>query len=415
MPYFQYKAIGSDGGHDGGVIEASSRPDAIGKIKLLGLQPIKLDEVSAPPKGSQAGEDSPGQSFQLPWAGRKVTFAMLENFTRLLSSLLTAGVPLSKALTVLYKETSAPVARKRWRDLHDLVVDGLALSEAMSRFPDSFPKVYTAMVEAGETGGFLDIVLGQIADFQSRDKDLKGKVVTAMVYPAVLFVLAVAAVIFLMLFFIPKFKTLFEDFQAALPLITRVVVGTSEFLMHYGLYVIGGVIGLVFLVRRWLSSTAGKRKFEEILLKLPVIGPLMSQFALARFCRMLGTLIHSGIPLVNGLTVARRSLGNQTLTDATSESIERVKKGESLARSLSSCRSLFSGATIEMISIAEESGRLDKELLRLAEVTEKDLDQQLKMAVALMEPMMLFMAAGFIGTIFVGMVIPIFTIQDYIK
>ena len=130
---------------------------------------------------------------------------------------------------------------------------------------------------------------------------------------------------------------------------------------------------------------------------------------------MLGTLIHSGVPLVNGLNVARRSIGNQILTDAITDSIDRVKKGETLAKSLSNCRTLFGGATIEMISIAEESGRLDDELLRLAEVTEKDLDQQLKSAVALMEPLMLFLTAGFIGTIFVGMVIPIFTIQDYIK
>lgn len=413
MPYFEYKAISSAGSSDTGVIEASSRPDALSKVRQLGLKPVRIDEVSGPRAGKGKGGAAP--AFKFPWGGKKITFAMLENFTRLLSSLLTAGVPLSKALTVLHKETSAPAAQKQWRQLHDLVVDGLALSDAMSRFPQTFPSVYTAMVEAGETGGFLDLVLGQIADFQARDKDLKGKVMTAMIYPAVLFVLAVAAVVFLMLFFIPKFKTLFDDFQASLPLITKVVVGTSEFLMQYGLYVLAGLVGVVVLVKKWMGTDAGKRRFEEVILKAPVVGPLMSKFALARFCRMLGTLINAGVPLVNGLTVARRSLGNQTLTDATSESIERVKKGESLAKSLSSCKSLFSGATIEMISIAEESGRLDKELMRLAEVTEKDLDQQLKMAVALMEPMMLFMAAGFIGTIFVGMVIPIFTIQDYIK
>jgi type II secretory pathway component PulF len=136
---------------------------------------------------------------------------------------------------------------------------------------------------------------------------------------------------------------------------------------------------------------------------------------MARFCRMLGTLIHAGVPLVSGLNVAQRSIGNQILTDAIEDSVERVKKGESLARSLGNCSLLFSGATVEMISVAEESSRLDKELIRLAEVTEKELDQQLKTAVALMEPLMLFFIAAFIGTIFVGMVIPIFTIQDYIK
>ena len=172
---------------------------------------------------------------------------------------------------------------------------------------------------------------------------------------------------------------------------------------------------LVYLARTWVTSERGRRIYERWLLTAPVIGALSSQFAMARFSRMLGTLIHAGVPLVSGLNVAQRSIGNQILTDAIEDSVESVKKGESLARSLGNCSLLFSGATVEMISVAEESSRLDRELIRLAEVTEKELDQQLKTAVALMEPLMLFLIAAFIGTIFVGMVIPIFTIQDYIK
>jgi len=416
MAYFQYKAIESSGSTGTGTLEANSRSEAVGKMKQMGLRPVRIEEVaSMPKKGSGHSSPSPGKGISLPWAGKKVTFSMLENFTRLLSSLLSAGVPLSKALVVLYKETSAPAAQKEWRNLHDLVVDGLSLSDAMSRSPKTFPRVYTAMVEAGETGGFLDLVLGQIADFQSRDKELKSKVVTAMIYPIVLLFLAIAVLIFLMVYFIPRFKTLFEDFDGALPLITQVIVATSEFSVKYGIFILLGVGVIGYFLAQWISSADGKRKYEKIMLTAPVLGPLSSRFAMARFSRMLGTLIHSGVPLVNGLNVARRSIGNQILTDAITDSIDRVKKGETLAKSLSNCRTLFGGATIEMISIAEESGRLDDELLRLAEVTEKDLDQQLKSAVALMEPLMLFLTAGFIGTIFVGMVIPIFTIQDYIK
>lgn len=416
MAYFQYKAIASSGSTDTGNVEAGSRSEAVGKIKSLGLKPIRVDEVNDPGKGKGGSRGSGDVTpIKLPWSGKRITFAMLENFTRLLSSLLAAGVPLSKALVVLYRETTAEAAKKEWKNLHDMVVDGLSLSESMSRAPKTFPRVYTAMVEAGETGGFLDVVLGQIADFQTRDKELRSKVVTAMIYPIVLFFLAIAVLIFLMVYFIPRFKTLFEDFDGALPLITQVIVGASEFSVKYGIFILMGVIGLGYLFAKWLASTEGKRRWEKMMLTLPVIGPLSARFAMARFSRMLGTLIHSGVPLVSGLNVARRSIGNQILTDAITDTIERVKKGESLARSLSNCRALFSGATIEMISIAEESGRLDKELLRLAEVTEKELDQQLKSAVALMEPLMLFLTAGFIGTIFVGMVIPIFTIQDYIK
>ena len=410
MPYFQYKALNSGGVLDAGSIQASNRPDAFDKIKQLGLQLVHLEETA---EGGAGLAKSDGIS--LPWKQRRISFKMLGTFTRLLSSLLAAGVPLSKALTILYRETTDPAASKKWREVHDLVIDGVSLSDAMSRSPETFPTVYTAMVEAGETGGFLDLVLEQIAEFQARDKELRGKVISAMIYPAVLMFLAIAVLIFLMVFFIPRFKTLFEGFDAALPMLTQVIVTTSEFSQRYGIFIIIVMAFLVYLARTWVTSERGRRIYERWLLTAPVIGPLSSQFAMARFCRMLGTLIHAGVPLVSGLNVAQRSIGNQILTDAIEDSVERVKKGESLARSLGNCSLLFSGATVEMISVAEESSRLDKELIRLAEVTEKELDQQLKTAVALMEPLMLFLIAAFIGTIFVGMVIPIFTIQDYIK
>ena len=410
MPHFHYKALNSGGVIDVGSVQASNRPDAFDKIKQLGLQLVHLEERA---EGGAGLAKSDGIS--LPWKQRRISFKMLGTFTRLLSSLLAAGVPLSKALTILYRETTDPAASKKWREVHDLVVDGVSLSDAMSRSPETFPTVYTAMVEAGETGGFLDLVLEQIAEFQARDKELRGKVISAMIYPAVLMFLAIGVLIFLMVFFIPRFKTLFEGFDAALPMLTQVIVTTSEFSQRYGIFIIIVMAFLVYLARTWVTSERGRRIYERWLLTAPVIGALSSQFAMARFSRMLGTLIHAGVPLVSGLNVAQRSIGNQILTDAIEDSVERVKKGESLARSLGNCSLLFSGATVEMISVAEESSRLDRELIRLAEVTEKELDQQLKTAVALMEPLMLFLIAAFIGTIFVGMVIPIFTIQDYIK
>jgi type II secretory pathway component PulF len=411
LALYQYKALQSDGAIAQGNLEAGGRQDAFRQIESLGLKPIRLTEKSG--KGDKAKGSSSTDSFS--WGSGKVTFKMLENFTRLLSSLLAAGVPLSRALVILYREALSPAAGEKWKAVHDLVVDGMSLANAMARFPETFPRVYVAMVEAGETGGFLDLVLGQIADFQSRDKELRGKVFSAMIYPVVLLFLALGVLVFLMMFFIPRFKVLFEGFDAALPLLTQVIVSSSEFCQAYGVFIaIGlGVAGIA--LKNWLMTEKGRRRFEQAMLRLPVVGPLNAQFAMARFCRMLGTLLQAGVPLIQGLNVARRSIGNQILVDAVAESIERVKKGESLARSLSDCRVLFHGSVLEMVSVAEESGRLDHELIRLAETTEKDLDQQLKTAVSLMEPLMLFLIAGFIGTIFIGMVIPIFTIQDYIK
>jgi type IV pilus assembly protein PilC len=270
-------------------------------------------------------------------------------------------------------------------------------------------------VQAGEAGGFLDLVLGQIADFQSREKELRSKMMTAMLYPAILLVLAVGVLVFLLVFFIPRFQLIFAGFGAALPLLTQIIVGASSVIRSYGLFVVA-VLGIItFSVRAWFKSPQGSLMRERLILRAPVVGPLVAKYAMARFCRMLGTLLEAGVPMISGLNVARKSIGNQILVDAVSTSIERVQQGEGLGASLSGCRELFSGAVLEMISVAEESGRLDKELVRLSNVTEGDLDRQLKTAVAFAEPAMLFFIAAFIGTIFIGMVIPIFTIQDYIK
>ncbi len=271
------------------------------------------------------------------------------------------------------------------------------------------------MVEAGETGGFLDVVLAQIADVQAREKELKGKVMTALMYPAILLVLAFGVLIFLLVFFIPRFQLVFKGFNAELPALTQAIVGVSTLVREYGVFLAIGAIVAVVAARNWFKSEAGRRKWEGIILKLPMFGPLVAQFAMARFCRMLGTLLGAGVPLINGLNVARRSIGNQILVDAVSESIDRVKEGKPLGTSLAQNRELFPGAVVEMISVAEESGKLDQELLRIATVTESDLDRQLKAVVALAEPMMLFLIAALVGTIFIGMVIPIFSLQDHIK
>jgi type II secretory pathway component PulF len=295
------------------------------------------------------------------------------------------------------------------------VVEGVTLADSMATMPETFPRVYVAMVSAGETGGFLDVVLAQIADFQMRERDLRGKVLAAILYPTILFFLAVCVLIFLMTFFIPRFQKMFEGFNAQLPLITRIIVGVSHFIRSYGLYALAALIMIAYSVRSWAKSEDGRRQWEGLLLRLPVVGPLTSQFAMARFCRMLGTLLNAGVPLVQALNVARRSIGNQILVDAVSKSIDRVKEGAQLGASLADCRNLFPGSVLEMISVGEESGKLDAELVRIAVVTEADLDRNLKTAVALAEPALLFCIAAFVGTIFIGMLIPIFSLQEYIK
>ena len=316
---------------------------------------------------------------------------------------------------ILHKEASSPAAGAKWKEIHDLVIDGMSLADAMAKSPETFPRVYVAMVQAGETGGFLDLVLAQIADFQAREKDLRGKVLTAMLYPAILLVLALGVVIFLLVFFIPKFQAIFSGFGASLPVLTEMIIATSHALRSYGLFVLGGLVGVGMSLRTWFNSEKGRRAWEGMILRAPVVGPLVAQFAMARFCRMLGTLLGASVPLVQALNVARKSIGNQILVDAVSESITRVSEGGQLGQSLANCRNLFPGSVLEMVAVAEESGKLDVELVRIAVVTEADLDRNLKTGVALLEPLMLFLIAGFIGTIFIGMVLPIFTMQQHMK
>src|SRR5579863_3131761 len=209
MAVYQYKAFQTDGATTEGQIEAGGRQEAFRQMEQRGLRPISLAEKAAAPQKNGNGNGATSLFAGLKFQSNKVTPKLLENFTRLLSSLLAAGVPLSRALVILTREASSPAAGAKWKQVHDAVVDGISLHESMARWPETFPRVYTAMVEAGEAGGFLDLVLAQIADFQAREKELRSKVMTAMLYPTILLVLAVGVLIFLLTFFIPRFQLVF--------------------------------------------------------------------------------------------------------------------------------------------------------------------------------------------------------------
>jgi type II secretory pathway component PulF len=238
---------------------------------------------------------------------------------------------------------------------------------------------------------------------------------SAMVYPIVLGVLMVAVLIFLLTYFIPQFSGMFKEFGGNLPALTKFIVAVSEGLKHYGLFVLAGVVVVFIALKRAVESEAGRRRVELTLLGTPVLGQVIAHFALVRFCRMLGTLVGSGVPLVSALRTAREAIGNQTLADTVSRAIDEVQRGEALSKSLAGSDKLFPPSVIEMIAVAEETGRMDKELIRLAGSYEADLDRQLRLLVAIAEPVMLFAMAGVIGTVVVGMLLPIFSLQDLIK
>jgi type II secretory pathway component PulF len=401
-----YQALAGDGTTQEGRIEASSRADALRRLAERGLRPLYMNESL----DTIAAEKAKATHIR----GR-VSAAEVETFIRQLAALLAAGIPLARALERLAAEAGSGSARAQWEAIHGLVVEGASLAEAMGQFPRTFPRIYIAMVKAGEAGGFLDVVLNQVAEFQSRERDLRGKVTAALAYPLSLAVLATAVVAFLLVYFIPKFKTIFADFGAQLPYLTRVIVGLGEGVRHYGPAMLALAAVGVVLFLRWWATPAGRLRWEQGTLRLPLVGILVSRFAMVRFCRMLGTLVGAGVPLLAALRVARESLGNQVLTRAVDQSVDRLSQGGRLADSLRTCSNLFPGSALEIISVAEETGRLDVELIRLADTTENELDRRLRMAVSLAEPAMLVMMAAVVGMIVVGMVLPIFALQDYIR
>jgi len=405
---FAYTAVGSKGEKTSGTLSADNKAAAIAQVIQKGLHPVSINEETSAAAKAKAAAAAPRPG--------RVPAKAVESFTRELANLLAGGVPLARALSLLRREASSAAVKYLWGCIHDDVVGGTSLADSLAKWPKSFSNVYVAMVRAGEAGGFLDVVLNQIADFRARESDLKGKVKAAMIYPCVLACLGVLVLIFLLTFFIPRFSTMFTEFGGSLPDLTRFIIWLSGVVGSlYGIVVaVALVIGVLWL-RRSIQSDIGRRRFEKTLLAVPVLGTVISHFALVRFCRMLGTLVGAGVPLVASLRVAREAIGNQTLSDTVSNAIDQVQRGTALSKSLSESAEFFPASVIETIAVAEETGRLDKELVRVASSFETDLDRQLRMLVAVLEPLMLFVMAGLIGTVVIGMLLPIFNVQELIK
>ncbi len=404
MPMYDFKAIDAKGKESVGSLSADNRGAAVNLVIQRGFTPVVVQE--------HGKADAP--IIKSPTTGRPPQ-AQIDNFTRELANLLNAAVPLSRALTIIVREATHPVARAQWTIIHDDVVGGASLAETLSRFPNTFPSVYVAMVHAGETGGFLDVVLSQIADFQQREEDLKGKVKAALIYPAVLASLAVAVLIFLLTYFIPRFTIVFKDFGGSLPWLTQMIVAASNGILKHGPVALVILCGALFGLKRLAETESGQMAIDRFMIKVPLLGQVVVRFALIRFLRMLGTLLGAGVGLIEALKVAKEAVGNRVMTETVARAIDDVQKGSSLSKSLSTNSKLFPPSIAEMVAVAEETSRLDKELQRMSIAMESDLDRRLRMLVALAEPLLLFMMASVIGTIVVGMLLPLFQLQDLVK
>lgn len=407
MALFSYIALDRNGQRIAGTVPADSRASALDTLTGRGLSPLSVVEQNGSVYVDRSSVSDRNQG--------RVPRKAVESFTRELANLLAGGVSLARALALLKREASHPAAKNVWTCIHDDVVGGASLADAMSRWPAVFSPVYVAMVRAGETGGFLAVVLQQIADFRQREQDLIGKVKSAMIYPIVLAGVATIVLLLMLTVFIPWFQPMFEQAGQNLPLLTRIVMGISGWLLSYGLLLLAlGGVGL-FVLRRYLRTDPGRRVRDRLILKMPGAGLVIARFSLVRFARMMGTLIQAGVPLVAALRVAREAIGNATLSDTVDLAIDQVQQGTPLSRALGTNPLLFPPGVIEMIAVAEESGRLDQEMLRMSQAYEAELDRALRMLVALLEPAMLLVMAAAIGTVVVSMVLPLFALQDMIN
>ncbi|MEZ6120837.1 MAG: type II secretion system F family protein [Pirellulaceae bacterium] len=327
-----------------------------------------------------------------------------------LSDLLQNGVPLLGSLKLLAEESANPVLGEIMQQVHDDVSEGVALEDAMAKHPKTFSDLTISMVRAGSEGAFLEEALSRVAGFLELQEELKGKVKGAMAYPSFLMVGGIAVTLLLVVFFVPKFEGLFDRLErqgTGLPVATHVLLGASDFLLKYGVFVIAGVVGAIYGLRKLWLTDQGKHFADKWLLKLPIVGGVLHDSAVSRFCRVLGTLLTNGVPILRALEISSGSVGNSLLEKAILDSADNISAGETLSAPLAKS-GLIPPSVMAMIRIAEESNSLDRVLVNVANTIDTKMDRKLNLMVRLIEPVMLVIIGCAILFVLVALLLPVF-------
>ncbi|MBC8114029.1 MAG: type II secretion system F family protein, partial [Candidatus Saccharimonas sp.] len=370
--------------------------EALGQLTARSLFPMKITMAQA----SMAHRDN---------KRRRVPARILCVFYTQLSDLLRAGVPLLRSLDLLIKQTRHVTLKGVLQEVRDQVADGTRLAEALRQHPTVFSELTISMVRAGEEGSFLEDTLQRIATFTEHQEELKGRVIGAMAYPAFLVVVGSLVLVAMLIFFVPKFEPLFDKMRqdGTLPWATTALLAMSGFLQKYGWLGLIALPGLFVAVQQYFSNAAGRRRFDEFRLKLFGVGRVVRSLAIARFCRVLGTLLHNGVPILNSLRIAKDATGNLILSEAIGTAADHVSSGRSLAQPLGECNQ-FPLDVIEMISVGEEANNLEQVLVTIADKMERQTNRQLDLVVRLLEPLMLVIMAGVILFVLIALMLPIF-------
>ena len=422
MARFSYVALDARGQESTGLVEANSSNEVIGQLRQAGFFPTSVYE-----EGKAGGRDGKGsraaakamRAATAPRARKdivlfqrkKIRPKTLMIFTRQLATLIDSGLPLLRGLTVLGKQERDKTLKRTIDKLADGVQSGSTFSDALALHPRIFNNLYVNMVKAGEAGGVLELVLTRLADFQEKSQKIKNKVIAAMVYPMIVMTMAVAIMGFLLVFIVPKFEAIFHDMLGGkeLPAITRFVIGISSFVKNHGFILLGGIIAFVVIYKAIARSRPGKAVLDRIKLSLPLFGDVMRKSAISRFSRTLGTLVTSGVPILQALNITRETAGNAVIAKAISRVHESVKEGESIVQPLEASR-VFPPMVISMVDVGEETGQLPEMLLKIADVYDDEVDAAVAGMTAALEPLMIVFLAVIVGTIVIALFMPLVSI-----
>ncbi|MFP4139802.1 MAG: type II secretion system F family protein [Phycisphaerae bacterium] len=410
MATFQYEAMNSVGQPVKGEVDATSSEEAIAKVRAMGNFPTKIKE-KAGGKRSQGGASAGGGGGGggggrgMKQAGR-VSQKLLTQFTRQLSTLINAGLPILRSLRILEQQQKPGMMRVAVRLVAEDVEGGSSLTEALARHPKTFDRLYMNMVHAGEVGGVLDVVLNRLADFMEQSMALKRKVVGAMIYPIAVITFAILIVVGLLYFVVPSFKEVFKDEGADLPAITQSLLDISAWVQSGGWAIILGSPVLVFLIFKLMRMSEGGRHIvDSMKLHVPLLGSIVNKTSVARFSRTLGTLLHAGVPILDALNITRETAGNAVFSQAMVKVHDGIREGESFAQPLRQAK-IVDPMVVNMIDVGEETGELDQMLEKVADTYEDEVEVLVSSMTSLLEPVLIIVLGVIVGFIVVALFMP---------
>ena len=403
MGAFEYTALDASGKERKGILEGDTPRHVRQQLRERQLLPVSVSEVAAREAGRQ-------RAFGTQ---RRVSAADVTLLTRQLATLVRAALPLEESLLAVSQQTEKPRVQSILLGVRARVMEGHTLADGLAEFPRVFPEIYRATVAAGEQAGHLDTVLERLADYTERREEIRQKILAAMLYPIVLSVMSFLIVTALMVYVVPKVVSVFEASKAQLPLITRILIGTSHFLRVRGIWLVLTVALVVVLARRWMRNPTARRRVHHLLLRLPLVGKLVRGFNTARFTRTFSILTVSSVPVLDALRIAGEVVTSLPMRDAVLEAAERVREGAPIGRSLAVSK-LFPPMTVHLISSGESSGELDAMLEQAAVSQERELDAIMAAMVGLLGPLLIVVMGLFVMGIVFAMLLPIFKLDDLV-